>query len=49
MCEYFEHEKTPRNGWGLRWNGSLTIPRERQAQATINQTELLLTNDETST
>ena len=25
MFEYSNNEKTPRNGWVLRWNGSLRI------------------------
>jgi hypothetical protein len=49
MFEYSNNEKTPRNGWVLRWNGSLKIPRELQTGAAINKTDLLLRNDETST
>ena len=49
MFEYSSSEKTPRNGWVLRRNGSLRIPRERQTGAAINKTDLLLTNDETFT
>jgi hypothetical protein len=49
MFEYFNNEKTPRNGWVLRGNGSLKIPHERQTRAAINKTDLLLTSDETST
>jgi hypothetical protein len=49
MFEYSNNDKTPRNGWVFRWNGSLKIPRERQTRMAINQTDLLLVNDETPT
>jgi hypothetical protein len=44
MFEYSNNEKTPRNGWVLRWKGSLRIARDQQKRAAINKTDLLLTD-----